>query len=360
MAQQAESVQQSDRPVRVCYFGITELDFARTGSHIGALRLQGVQVYECTDSSPGIRKFIKLFQQHRRIKGRYDVLIVSTASYLAVPLARLISRKPIIFDAGWSLYEGVVISRGRYKRNPLARAYIWTIDWLAAKCADVILLETDAQIAFYCKLFNVSRVKCRRLFTGVDESKFVFSEVQKRPEFTALFRGKWMTEAGIECAIEAARLLEGERVRLYLMSPGYVAREALPSNTEVDATFYSWDELCKRMLACHVSLGQLSSHERLERTIPHKAFESLALKMPYVTARTAGVSELLTDGYDCLMTQPGSAADLAQKLRALAADPERCRQLSAHAAQTYREKCSERVLGEEFAKIIRSLARLLG
>ena len=74
------------------------------------------------------------------------------------------------------------------------------------------------------------------------------------------------------------------------------------------------------MQKCHVALGQFANHERLKRTIPHKAFEALSLKLPYITARNEGVSEILQEGKHSLMVNPADPKDLAQKILLLKED----------------------------------------
>lgn len=333
--------------------GIADPAFSRSSIYVRALRAEGVEVLECFDTSRGLRKFIQLYKKHRALRGRYGVLIVGYPSYIAVPFARLISRKPIIFDAGWSLYEGMVVSRG--ERNPLKRLSIRCIDWLAYRSAALILLESESQVKYYTALVHGTAKKCRRLFTGTDETQFSLTPaVPKHETFTVLFRGRANTESGIECAIEAARLLQNENIRFLVVSLNYQPKSALPATVEFVRHLDTAD-LRTRMLACHVSLGQLSAHERLERTIPHKAYESMALKLPYVTARNRGIQELFTDGKDCLMFTPGSAEDLAEKIRELRRNPELAASLAENAYETYQERCSNKVLANELIGHIRSV-----
>lgn len=343
--------------MRVCYMGIAGAEFSRTKVYIQGLRAQGVGVVECFDDSRGLRKFVRLWRKHSAVRNSYDVLIIGNPSYILVPFARLLTRRPILFDAGWPLYEGVVSSRGAYGSNPLGRAYIWCIDRLAAACADLITLETEAQIRAYTKLLRISDTKCRVLYTGCDETTF-FAEppVDKRATFTAVFRGKANPEAGVETVIDAGRLLEKDGIDLIVYSPKFSPNVTVMSNVRVVADFLPQEELRQRMLECHVSLGQISTHERLENTIPHKAFESLAMGLPYISVRTRATEELLEHKKNAYFIEDANAETLAEAVRTLRKDPVLLQGIREGALRTYREKAAQSVLATRLLGYLRELA----
>lgn len=86
------------------------------------------------------------------------------------------------------------------------------------------------------------------------------------------------------------------------------------NNVEFISKALSFEELTQLMNGCHISLGQFEHNDRLKRTIPHKAFESLAMRIPYITGRAEGVQEILKDGENCLMVNLANPEDLVEKL----------------------------------------------
>lgn len=343
--------------IRVCYLNIVSGDFSRSsrsGVHMEALALHGVEVVPCTDNSPGMRKFWEIFKKHRALAEEYDVIVVGYPAYILVPFARLISRKPIIFDAGWSLYEGTVVARGLYKRQPLQRLYYWCIDWIAYQSAHLVLLESNEQIAYYQKLLRVSDRMPRRLFTGVNEKEFFMNpSIEKRKEFTVLFRGYANPEAGLPQVMEAARILQSEGVRFLIISPNANLQD-LPTNIELHKGFFAVDQLRHWMQSCQVSIGQVSTHERLGRTIPHKAYESMILGIPFLTADTPAVRELFANE-SAIFVEPGNVADIVAQIRSLKNDPDRSIEIVRNASRCYIEKCSNEVLALEIISHIRSV-----
>lgn len=336
----------------MCYMGIADPTFSRSAIYMKGLRDAGVTVYECFDTSPGLTKFARLWQRYRAVP-EHDVVIVGYPSYIAVPFARLIARVPVIFDAGWSLYEGEVISRGRHAHNPFGRFGIWLIDWCAYQAARVVLLETRAQIRFYVSLVRGREGKLRRLYTGTDEDKFYPVPAVPHEVFTVLFRGKYNPEAGIETVVAAARLLEAEDIRVHIMSPGYSPKAALPHNVTVDHIYYSQDEIRAQMAACDLALGQLAAHPRLARTIPHKAFETTAMGLPYVTARSEGVLELFTEGESVYAVTPGDAEDLARAVRTLKSDGALRARIAEGGRRAYTTHAAQSLLAQELITIIK-------
>jgi glycosyltransferase involved in cell wall biosynthesis len=362
--------------MKLCYFGIYDPDFGRNKVYISGLRAFGHEVIECRDSSPGFLKYGRLKRKHDAIlrAGGYDAMIVGYPGHLVVPLAKRLavhaqrvlggSRRPVIFDALCTLYEGEVLSRGKYSANPFMRWRINYIDEKAVEAADHILVETEAQKRFFVKRFRLDPAKLSRVFTGCDESVFKpHPHAKKRDTFTAVFRGKFLPEAGVRHVIEAAKALEGSGVNVLILGHGFLEPEVRAQIEHLAPTNLEWlsdkpalSELARRMSECHVALGQFEQHDRLQRTIPHKAFEALALGLPYVTARTAGISELLTDSKDCLMVEPGSPGDIAQKILALKDDPALRERIAKSGHETFMIQASERVLASKIIDAIRRSA----
>ena len=148
--------------MKVCYFGIYDPDYSRNRVLIKGLTENGVQVLKC-QVDPGKKyKYWKLYKKHRQIKD-YDVMIVGFPGHPVMPLARLICKKPIIFDAFLSSYE-TLLDRKIYSPRGLQALKNWLLDWLACKLADRILLDTKEHIKYFVKTFKIERNKFDRIF----------------------------------------------------------------------------------------------------------------------------------------------------------------------------------------------------
>jgi len=343
--------------MKICYFGIYDPNFGRNKVYISGLKENGHEIIECRDISPGILKFWRLWRKHRKMV--YDVMIVGYPGHIVVPFAKLISKGPVIFDALATLYEGEVLSRGRYRRNPLMLLWIHVTDYLAVKSADLILVETNAQKDFFIKRFSLKQNKIVRVFTGADEKVYFRDQsVLKQPQFTVVFRGKFLPEAGVEYILEAAKILETQNVKFLIIGNGFLEKKIKAKIDELKLLISQYlpsNELREKMLRCHVSLGQFGKHERLERTIPHKAFEALSLGLPYITGRAQGISELLTSGKDCLMVNCADGDDLADKILILKNNQELLENISGNGHRLFQEKLTSKKLGKDIIEAVNIL-----
>ncbi len=310
---------------RVLYFGIFDPEFSRNKVYIRGLRENGVKVTLCIDTTPGIRKYWGLFIKHWRVRKQYDYIIVGYPGYTIVPFAKLLSRKPIIFDALCSFFETEIISRDVLHNVPFRKKYAKLIDWLATRFADYVLVETRSQQEYFETVLGVEKGKCVVVYTGADDSVFKSDNtVSKYERFTVLFRGRITNEAGAEIVLRAAKELEDNGIDFLIIGYGWnkekecfdkVMQELHPKNVRHISCQVPFEELIPLMQRCHVALGQFAKHERLERTIPHKAFEAMAMRLPYITARARGVSEIMEDKKSCAMVDAGDAQGLAEQIK---------------------------------------------
>ncbi len=347
---------------RVLYFGIFNPEFSRNKVYIDGLRQHGIEVLVCTDTARGVRKYWNLFRKHWALRHRYDVMIVGYPGYIIVPFAKLLTRKKVIFDALCSFYETEILSRDALHEIPFRVTYTRLIDWCATRCADVVLVETNAQRDYFVSELGVPAQKCVTVYTGADNTVFYTEEgVKKFERFTVLFRGRITHEAGVETVVRAAKLLESDGIDVLIIGYGWnreieqfnaVVAELAPTNLRHIAKQLPFAELRTLMQQCHISLGQFADHERLKRTIPHKAFESLAMRLPYITARAEGICEILVDGNTCLLVHPADPQDLAEKIRTLAG-AQALQQTLAHAGyELYQKRFAPKQLVAPLLEII--------
>ena len=98
-------------PKTICYFGIYHPIAPRDRVYLDGLRALGVAVFPCVDNSRGFLKFWRLWKKHKTLRGAYDILWVGYLSTMVVPLARLISRKKVVFNALDSSFRQVKVPK---------------------------------------------------------------------------------------------------------------------------------------------------------------------------------------------------------------------------------------------------------
>lgn len=140
--------------MNILYFGNYNPNYARNRVIIRGLQQNGARVVHS-------------------LRGPYDVIIVGYSdSRYAVSLAWLFSRKPVIWDAFYSLYDSWVFDRKLVSPHSLKAYYYWFLDWLSCILADRILLDTNAHIDYFVRTFHIPCSKFTRVLIGADDEVF--------------------------------------------------------------------------------------------------------------------------------------------------------------------------------------------
>lgn len=333
-------------------------DASVNGVYIKGLRENGAEVVVHGSDSRGLRKLFEIWKAYRQHRKQSDLIVVGIGTPDLAVWMRLISRKKIVYNALCSNYERMVISRNLAPRFSPKAFYYWVEDFLACGAANMVMVESQHQADFFHRLFKVSKPKLVCAYTGVDEDDFFFDpQIVRVPEFTVIFRGRLLPESGVGVAVRAAKILENQGVKFIIVGAGQnlpaierLIRELHSKNVQLITERLPVAELRRLMQSAHLSLGQLSSHPRLERTIPHKAYESIVMKTPYLTARNPGVLELLRENEACLACNPADAEDLAEKILWAKDHPEELQRIVENAYRLYQEQLTPEILAGKLLK----------
>lgn len=348
---------------KIIYLTYTRPDYSLNSVLIKGLRENEVEVVEFHIKDRGVSGFIKAISFYQQNSKNTDAIIIGYDSPVLVIFIRLFCYKKIIYNAVLSVYERFVISRELASRFSVKGIYYWLLDFLAVHVADLTMVESNHQIVFFKKLFKASGNKIYKNWIGVDEDKFFYDpSIFKFPLFTVVFRGALMPEAGAEYVIQVAKILEKENIKFIMLSGGLLLnkinrllKELKPNNLEFRSDFLPVEELRILMQKCHLSLGQLSDHPRLERTIPHKAYESLIMHLSYLTASNTGILELLVAGETCITCKPADAKSVAEKIIWSKNNPRELERIAQNGYQLYQNKLRSVILAKNLLDKIEEL-----
>lgn len=344
----------------VCYFGFYDPNFSRNAVYLAGLKKQGFKILQCHSNKRFGLNFIDLFTKHRALKNDYDVMILGFPGHSLVPLAQLISRKPVILDALCSQFEAAYISRKMFPRWHPFIVWKYFVDWLAFKLSDLILVESAQQKAFLMKQFSVEESKVEVLPTGVDERHFYPVEAEKRDIFSVLFRGKFLPEAGIKYILEAAKLLANQPIEFVIIGNGYekklvevwLEKHRLPNIRWIKSQV-PYHILRQEISQADIMLGQFGNNERLERTIPHKAYEAMAMKKAYLTGNTSANKEIFIHRQSAYLIPLADSQTLADAIMFLLENDELRNSMAQEAQHQYEANYSVEKLGEKLIQVIK-------
>ena len=340
--------------MKVLYLSRPKLERSLNSVCIKGLQQNGVEVVGFYSAKKGFLVYFDAVRFLIKEKNNADAFVVGYDSPGFVILIWLISKKKIIYNAVLSVYERLIVSRELASKFSIKAFYYWLLDFVAVRLANLTVVETNHQADYFKKMFKISDKKISRNWIGVDEDKFFYdSAVTKRDVFTVLFRGAFMPEAGVEYAINAAKMFEDKNIKFIIIGGGILLEktkelisELKPKNLELITYFLPYEKLRQIMQGCHLSLGQLSDHDRLTRTIPHKAYESLAMKLPYLTASNTGILELLTPDKTCLTCNPADSNSLAEKILLAKNNYPLAADIAENGYQLYQDKLKSYILAK--------------
>ena len=293
------------------------------------------------------RKYIKQFSN----------VVVMSPSHSLVPLIVILTGRRPILDAGWSLTESTLIrSSGFRSLVKVPKSYL--IDLFAFHFSRKVFLESNEQVDFVARKFGVSRKKLSRLFTGVNEKIFesIWSNLSSRDshragtdgKFNVLFRGKNNQEAGLNCILGAAEILKYEEVQ-FLIVTDFMSKDIyIPPNVQIFTNRLSEVEMVKFYSISDLCLGQISSMPRIERTIPHKAFEALYFSKCYLTLPSNPILEVLPSASERASLKNPEPTDLAKEIQRLSRITMDVKEIGRLGNLRYKEVASQEVLGSQF------------
>jgi glycosyltransferase involved in cell wall biosynthesis len=354
--------------VRVLYFGTYERHYPRNAQVISALRRASVEVVEShvpvwEDKQHkfglGPASALKLgVAELRLLRARppeFDVMIVGYPGHFDMLRARRVARdRPLVFNPLLSLYDSIILDRGRWSDRSLQARALREIDRRAMRLADLVIADTEAHAAFFAELAGIDRPKIEVCLLGAEEPLFR-PGWKRRERFHCLFFGKMIPLHGLDTIIEAARLTPEIVFRIAGTGQLEGLLEAdLPSNLEW-VRWVDHEQIPSELWAAGCSLGIFGTTDKALRVIPNKAYEALACGTPLVTADTPASRELLADGENALLVPPGNPEALADAVRRIAADPALAESLSAGGLRVYRERASEAVLGARWRELLERL-----
>lgn len=340
--------------MKICYFGIYDPAYSRNKLLIRGLRQNGVEVAECNSRLKGPAKYFDLIKKHWRIKNSYDVMVVGFPGFQAMILARFVTRRPIIFDAFLSLYDTMVLDRGLAKKRSFKAGYYWLLDWLACSLADKVLLDTYEHIDFFARIFKINKNKFHRILVGVDDKIFFPRSGRKdKTEFLVHFHGSFIPIHGLKYVIQAAGILRRQKIIFNVLGAGQEfkkisrqAEELKLENTVKIHGLVSEEKLIDSLAEADVCLGIFGDSDKINRIIPNKLYECLAMKKPVITADTPVIHEVFS-AEQLLLCRAGEAKDLAEKILYLKNNPAVRNNLAESGFSLVKEKFVANVLGKE-------------
>jgi len=353
--------------MKVCFFGSYKQEgYNSTLKKI--LELQGVEVIECNAEIKGISSFLisylKLLIKHMKVN--YDIMIVPWRAVVTLPLAKIITRKPIVFFPFVSIFQTLVEDRKLIKEGSLTAKFLRFVDKTACKMSNMIILDTNENIDYFCNEFNLSKNKFRRLFVTVDEKTFFPLPIKKRNEiFNILFVGTFIPLHGINVIIESAKILSNKKDIIFTLIGNGQTRPQIEKmvndyglknvkfvnsvKPEILPKFLRESDLC---------LGIFNGSKKAQSVIPLKILVTLASQKPLLTANSPSIGEAgLENMKNCILVKPECASELSKTILLLKENPKLLEQITRDGYELFIKKMSMEETGKVLVGYLQEFIR---
>lgn len=324
--------------MRLCWFGIYTPEYARNDVLLTGLRRLGTPVIEIQAPARSRFRYLNLWRRLRRARGQFDVVYTAFPAPVAVLVAKLATRRPVVMDAFYSMFDAV-IDRGEYSRFHPRTWRLWLLDWLAILAADLVITDTAAHRDYWSRWPFVRAAKIRVVYIGAHDDRFPVAPPRAEPPIEVIFHGTYIPLQGVARVVEAAALLRDRTdIHFTLIGDGQEFEAATAQARALDVPLaiiprVPLAELPGLLAPADIILGIFGATPKAQRVIPHKVYTGVALGKAVITADTPAIREVF--GADELSLIPHTATALAAAITALADHPEQLRTLAARGQARY-------------------------
>ena len=263
---------------------------------------------------------------------RHDVVVVGYFGLLDVivlaPFARM-RGVPVVWDAFLSTYDTLVRDRAMKAEESLSARLVRRAERLAARLADVVVLDTRAHAAMFARLHDIAPEKTAAVLVGAEGE--VFPRVERKGgeggRIKVLFYGQFIPLHGINTIVEAALSERGRAHDWSIIGSGQEAARIEAKLAQVDAPhivrrdWVDYPQLVREIQGADICLGIFGTSEKAASVIPNKVFQALAAGMPLVTRASPAIAELVSDDSPGVyLVEAGNAEALLDGLERFAAE----------------------------------------
>jgi len=341
--------------MKVCFFGNFDIESGICLLLKKKLELQGFEVVLCQyrydilkNIFSIIRAYVNLAKKHRNLN--YDIMIIpSWEAGITLPLAKIISKKPIIYYAMSGPYDTYVFDRKTVKQDSIKAKLLFLFEKLTSKLCDLHIVETDVEIDHYTKQIGVKKEKFRKLYIGADESKFLPCNFKNSKKiFQVLYFGSFIPLHGVEIIIKAAKTLSNHKDIVFNICGDGQTKNEMESlmktyNLE-NVKFFGRvndETLLEKINSSDVCLGIFGTSGKASYVITNKVYQILCSQKPLITLKSEAINEIhVENGYHCILVPPNDPEKLAESILFLKNNVQKRQEMAKAGRELYLKELS--------------------
>ena len=353
----------------IAYFGNYPPLYTRVRTTLKGLRKNNITIYECWSDYPWLLiRLMILAIKYLKVASKVNLLMVSEGGQAYVPLAKMLAwltQKPLLFDAFLSYYHVKVIDTKAIKPNSIKSRYYFYLDKKSCGLADLVLLDTNEHINYFCKTFILPKSKFTALPVGSDDEWFYpmpNENSNKNKEFIIFLVASFYPLHGVEYVVRAAKILEKRpEIKFILVGNGpmrkateELARSLALKNIRFRDSIPPY-QLPYLMKEADVCLGQFGGTEHTQLVVPAKVYDAMAMAKPIITGSTNAVRAVFKDRENIILCPVANPETLAEAILLLKENAILREKIAQNGYKLFQEKFTPAKTGAILASIINGL-----
>lgn len=312
---------------KVVLFGTYNADYPRNRLLSKFFKKLEIETISINYRGKGIGKYFRMAKELRGLTD-YDVILVGFPGSISVIAARLVSKKPIIFDAFLSLYDTYVYDRKSVHPYSLKARWYRMIDKLSCRLATYVMVDTPQHADYFHSELGVPEAKLHAILVSTDIALFTPAEKKmNNASYTIFWHGKYSPLHNVELILEAANILRSEpEFAFQLLGSGgqeydtirsIAAKKKLTNVNFLPSVPY--DQLPHAISQADLCLGMFGKSDKVDRVVPNKIYEYLACGKVVITRNSSACRDILGSS-EIFYLEHGTVQELVEQIRKIRHD----------------------------------------
>lgn len=288
--------------------------------------------------------------------GHFDVLI-------AYPLAKLF-RKKLVFNPLVIFYTGFVNDQGILSADSLLAKVLKTGEQLIYYLCDLVISDTDLQAKHLHNLFHIPYSKMRTVAIGADNDVYKhLSKPASDKNFNVVYYGLYTPLHGVEYILQAAKLcMNYPTIKFLMIGKGntYENMVRLAQSLHLtNVTFYpnmTESNAFETLSHADIFLGFLQKHPSVDRIIPNKVYQGLAMGKAVISGDTPVMREVFTHKKNVYLCKLADPDDLASAILHLFKNRKLTQKIADNGYTIFKDKFTPRIIGKNIIQALESMA----
>ncbi len=346
--------------MKIIFVGKYDPDYNRTKIIIDGLKtFPFINLSFCRYSSIFKVNFVKL----AKVCNEADIVFLPSFTHTDVPLIKILTKTPIIFDPLISRYLTKVFDYKKVSRFSPRAFKNFLKDKISMNMADLVLCDTYAHKDYFELKIGINGRKLKVLPVGVNTEEFKPSLQIRKNKFIVGFYGGFIPLQGTRLIIETAKLLQTHiDVQFCLIGEGFEFKKirdlAINSYKLKNIDFLGWvnyNKLSDKINEFDISLGIFGETPKADLVIPNKIFHYASLKKAIITKKSSAIKEIFEENIDIIIAD--SPVEVAQQILELKNNVDFRNKIAENCYNKITSKYNHREIGRAFIEIAQSLLR---